>query len=130
MCASGPTWRDSLNKRIILDNGAYQIKFSTVNEAKPQTIFNAVGKDRKTRAVYFGNKLLEELENGHPNIQLTYPIIRGLLHDSDIETVIWKQIFSRFKKLEERVSCLCLTLPVIMPEIVQNRFAEVAFEDF
>lgn len=67
MCASGPTWRDSINKRIILDNGAYMIKFSSANEAKPQTIFNAVGKDRKTRNVFIGNKLLEELENGHTN---------------------------------------------------------------
>ncbi len=36
MCASGPTWRDSLNKRILLDNGAYMIKFSSANEPKPQ----------------------------------------------------------------------------------------------
>jgi hypothetical protein len=40
--------------------------------------------------MYVGNKLWEELENGHGNIQVTYPIIRGLLQDSDIETVIWK----------------------------------------
>jgi actin-related protein len=77
-----------------------------------------VGKDRKTRNMYVGNKLWEELENGHSNIQITYPIIRGLLQDSDIETVIWKQVFSRFKKLEERASCLAMTLPPILPEIV------------
>ena len=29
------TWRDQLNKRIIMDNGAYMIKFSSANEAKP-----------------------------------------------------------------------------------------------
>ena len=106
------------------------IKFSSASEQKPQTIYNAVGKDRKTRNMYVGNKLWEELENGHSNIQVTYPIIRGLLQDSDIETVIWKKIFSRFKKLEERASCLALTLPPIIPELVQNRFAEVTFEDF
>lgn len=94
------------------------IKFSSVNEVKPQTIYNAVGKDKKTRTVYIGNKLFDELENGHSNIQLTYPVIRGLLQDSDIETVIWKQIFSRFKKLEERASCLALTLPPVLPDIV------------
>ena len=127
---TGPTWRDSLNKRILLDNGAYTIKFSSANEAKPQTIYNAVGKDKKTRTVYIGNKLLDEMENGHTNIQITYPLIRGLLQDSDIETVIWKQIFSRFKKLEERASCLALSLPPVLPEIVENRFLEVAFEDF
>jgi len=89
-----------------------------------------VGKDRKTRNVYVGNKLFEELDNGHTNMQITYPIIRGLLQDSDIETVIWKQIFSRFKKLEERVCSLALSLPPILPDIVQNRLAEVVYEDF
>ncbi|CDW72015.1 UNKNOWN [Stylonychia lemnae] len=130
MCASGPTWRDSLSKRIILDNGAYEIKYSAASELKPQKIYNAVGKDKKTRAVYAGNKLFEELENGHSNMQITYPIIRGLLHDSDLETVIWKQIFSKFKKMEERASCLALTLPPVLPDIVQNRLAEIVFEDF
>ena len=55
------------------------IKFSSAAENKPLTIFNAVGKDRKTRNMYKGNKLMEELENGHSNIQITYPLIRGLL---------------------------------------------------
>ena len=114
----GQTWRDNLSKRIVVDNGAYMIKFSSAAENKVQTIYNAVGKDRKTRNLYVGNKLMEELENGHSNIQITYPLIRGLMQDSDIETVIWKQIFSRFKKLEEKASCLALTLPPIVPEIV------------
>lgn len=68
MCASGPTWRDSLNKRIILDNGAHMLKFSSVSELKPSLLYNAVGKDKKTRSVFIGNKLLEELENGHTNM--------------------------------------------------------------
>lgn len=28
------------------------------------------------------------------------------------------------------MSCLCLTLPPIVPDIVQNRLAEIVFEDF
>ena len=79
MCASTQTWRDNLNKRIILDNGDYMIKYSTANETKPLMMYNAVGKDKKTRNVYVGNKLFEELDNGHGNIQVTYPVIRGLL---------------------------------------------------
>jgi actin-related protein len=127
MCASGGamtagasnTWRDNLQKRILLDHGAYMIKYSSAAEAKPQTMYNAVGKDRKNRNVYVGNKAWEELEAGNSNMQVTYPMVRGLLHDSDLETVIWKQIFSRFKKLEERASCLALTIPPVVPDIVQ-----------
>lgn len=64
----GQSWRDNLSKRIVIDNGAYMIKFSSAAENKVQTIYNAVGKDRKTRNMYVGNKLMEELENGHSNI--------------------------------------------------------------
>ena len=28
------------------------------------------------------------------------------------------------------MSCLCLTLPPIVPDIVQNRLTEIVFEDF
>ena len=91
--SAGSSWRESLNKRMLLDNGAYMIKCSLAHESKPHTCFNAVGKDKKTRAIHVGNKLWDELESGHSHIQVTHPIIRGLLHDSDIETVIWKQIF-------------------------------------
>ena len=99
------------------------LKFSSVSELKPSLLYNAVGKDKKTRSVFIGNKLLEELENGHTNMQMTHPIIRGLLHDSDIETVLWKQVFSKFKKLEERACCLAITLPPVMPDIGKIRQA-------
>jgi hypothetical protein len=32
--------------------------------------------------------------------------------------------------MEERVSCLCLTVPPILPDLVQNRISEIVFEDF
>ena len=32
---AGQTWRDNVSKRIILDNGAYMIKFSSAAESKP-----------------------------------------------------------------------------------------------
>jgi actin-related protein len=43
------SWKDSLNKRILLDNGAYHIKSSLATETKPNMCFNAVGKDKKSR---------------------------------------------------------------------------------
>ena len=64
MSANGPSWRESLNKRILLDNGAYTIKCSLAHETKPTQFFNAVGRDKKNRGVLIGNKLFEELENG------------------------------------------------------------------
>lgn len=65
MSANGPTWRESLNKRVLLDNGAYMIKASLAHDIKPHSFYNAVGKDKKTRGVLIGNKLYDELDNGN-----------------------------------------------------------------
>ena len=32
---SGQTWRDNLSKRIVIDNGAFMIKYSSASETKP-----------------------------------------------------------------------------------------------
>jgi actin-related protein len=47
-------------------------------------------------------------------------------------SAIWKQEFTKIggKKLDESESCLCLTVPPIIPDIMQSRIAEVVFEDF
>jgi hypothetical protein len=68
MSANTATWRESLNKRLLMDNGAFNIKCSLAHETKPHTCFNAVGKDKKTRALYTGNKLYEELDKGLSHI--------------------------------------------------------------
>ena len=35
VASSGQTWRDNLSKRIVIDNGAYMIKYSSASETKP-----------------------------------------------------------------------------------------------
>jgi hypothetical protein len=48
------------------------------------------------------------------------PIVRGLLHDTDSLGVIWKSEFAKVggRKFDEKESCLCLTVPTLMPDIV------------
>ena len=60
----GTTWHDSNSKRVIMDNGAYEIKCSLATDSKPHEIYNAVGKSKKTGKVYMANKLRDELEKG------------------------------------------------------------------
>jgi len=129
---SAQTWRESNHRRIIMDNGAQTIKCSLASDSKPHVCLNAVGRNKRTGKTFIGNKLRDEQDKGGEHqIAVTYPIIRGLLHDSDLESVIWKQEFARFgKKFDERVSCLVLTVPPVIPDVVQERLAEVVFEDF
>ena len=76
-----------------LHNGC-NIKYGTAGtKGDPKTMFNAIGKDRSTRSVFIGNEVLHKLNKGQVNLNLTFPLIRGLLHESDIESVIWKQIW-------------------------------------
>lgn len=104
----GGSWRDNPQKRILFDNGAYTIKFGTAaTKGDPKTMFNCIGKDKATRSIAIGNEVLEKLNKGQINLNLSFPLIRGLLHESDIESVIWKQIFAQIggkKKFDESSS--------------------------
>lgn len=63
---------------------------------------------------------------------MTHPIIRGLLHDSDLQQILWKQEFSKSfgKRFEEKQSCLMMTVQPNLPDIVQERLCQMVFEDF
>lgn len=103
----GGSWRDNPHKRILFDNGAYNIKFGTAaTKGDPKTMFNCIGKNEATRSVIIGNEVLEKLNKGQVNLNLTFPFVRGLLCDIEIESIIWKQIFNTFgkKKIEEKSS--------------------------
>lgn len=75
-----------------------------------------------------GNKILEEYEKGN-SVILNQPMARGLLHDSDLQEVILLDTFSKIKKFDASISSLSLTLPPVVPEMVQQRLAEMFFED-
>ena len=99
----GSSWTDNPSKRVILDSGAYEIKCSLASDTKPHLVHNAVGKSRKTGKVYVANKLKDELDKGAQNIQVTHPMIRGLLQDSDLQSIIWRQEFAKLgKKFDEK----------------------------
>ena len=59
-------------------------------------------------------------------------MIRGLLHDSDLQHILWKQEFTKSfgKRFDERSSCLVQTVQPNLPDIVQERLCQLVFEDF
>jgi actin-related protein len=89
------SWRDSPHRRLLFDNGASSIKYSLATADVPNVVLNAVGQNKRTNKVYIGNKLKDELDHGTAHIQVTNPLIRGLLHDSDLESQIWRQCISK-----------------------------------
>ena len=114
-------WHTQTNRRVLLDNGAGSIKCSLASDSKPHIVLNAVGRNKKTQKLYVGNKLRDELDRGAGhNISITNPLIRGLWHDSDMLSAIWKTEFNKIggKKFDESESCFCLTVPPIIPDVM------------
>jgi hypothetical protein len=44
----GAEWQTHTNRRIILDNGAANVKCSLASDSKPHIALNAVGRHKKT----------------------------------------------------------------------------------
>ena len=63
--STSQAWRDNSQKRVLLDCGAYELKYSLGHsESKPIIAFNAAGRNKKTGKVYLTNKVREELDKG------------------------------------------------------------------
>jgi actin-related protein len=71
---------------------------------------------------------LDEYDKGN-QVTLQYPLARGLLHDSDAQSTIWTDYFSKLKKFDASISSLSLTMAPVIPDIVQKRLSELVFED-
>eukprot|EP00826_Nyctotherus_ovalis_P037185 TRINITY_DN3377_c0_g4_i4.p1 TRINITY_DN3377_c0_g4~~TRINITY_DN3377_c0_g4_i4.p1 ORF type:complete len:278 (-),score=116.02 TRINITY_DN3377_c0_g4_i4:338-1171(-) len=56
-------------------------------------------------------------------------MIRGLLHDSDLQEMLWKQAFASLGGVSPSDSCLCLAFSPFAPNEIKERVAEMAFED-
>ena len=95
------SWEDSKHKRIVIDNGGYQIKMSTAAEKHPILVLNAVGqlKSKIKQKQLIGNKIYDEMEKGGI-VLLEHPIVRGLLHDSDMQITLWREGFAKLKKFD------------------------------
>jgi len=56
-------------------------------------------------------------------------MIRGLLHDSDLQEMLWKQAFVLLGGLSPHDSCLCISFSPYVPYEIKERYAQMAFED-
>lgn len=144
----------SQNHRFLLDNGAYMIKASLggpLEGADSVSFFNAVLKDKhgpKSSNIVIGNQALADILEGRFNPryqQIVHPQIRGILQDSNLQSLIWsdavqdllnktqagKSITNQDQLLDHlQQSCLAFTVQPCLPAFVQERYAEMVFEDF
>lgn len=134
-------WRTNLNKIILLDNGAFEIKHSRANYATQNKkfqnckFFEKTGGNEKD-AAYFINDIhtdisLENLSNIGKNF--SRPMSRGLLHDCDLQCEIWEKILKENYKISEdsaKDNLLVFTHTPLAPDDVMEGFLQIIFEYF
>ncbi len=124
------SWEDSKQRRICIDCGAQTLRIGLATDKQnPQCVLNAVGNTKRGgQKQLVGNKILDEYEKGN-QVVLGQPMARGLLHDSDLQEIIWQDQFQKIKKFDASISSLSLTVAPVVPDIVQQRLGELVFED-
>ena len=63
------------------------------------------------------NEIFDEFEKGN-SLVLQNALARGLLHDSDLQLVIWRETLNKIKKFDASKSCLILAMQPLLPDII------------
>lgn len=82
-----------------MDCGAYQMKISTAQDKAPMLIYNATGQLKSKRRSVAGNKIIDEFDKGN-SVFVEHTMARGLFHNTDAMTGLWREAFSKIKKFD------------------------------
>jgi len=134
-------WKTNINKIILLDNGAYEIKhsranYSTQNKKFQNCKFFEKTGGNQTDAAFFINDIhtditLDSLSSIGKNF--SRPLSRGLLHDCDLQCEIWEKILKENYKITEdsaKENMLVFTHTPLAPDDVLEGFFQIIFEYF
>ena len=122
-------WHTLPSRVVLLDNGAYQLKSSLQTDSSPNIHLNAVIRDKHSRSVHISNRALEDGLNNSRQSKIVHPQVRGLLQDSDIQSVIWRECFGKAIKKDGSLSdqklieyaqesCLLMTAQPMLPDFI------------
>jgi len=138
---SNQNWKSNLNKIILFDNGAYEIKHSRANLSTQNKKFQNCKFFEKTGgtqtdSTFFINDInkdlsLESLSNIGKNFMR--PLTRGLLHDVDLQCEIWEKILTDNYKIEAdsaRDNMFIFTHTPLAPDEVLESYLQIIFEYF
>ena len=129
-------WQNNLDKIILIDNGAYDIKFSTASQkSQIKRLQNAKFIERNFN--YENKFYIDDIDNyglnNSVNIKNNFirPMKRGLLYNVDVEIDIWEEAFKKISTNEKfKDNMLIFTHTPFCPEKVLECYLEVIFEYF
>jgi actin-related protein 6 len=138
------TWHSNPNKIILFDNGAYEIKHSTVNSISFNKFQNAKFFEKTSSSSLTSSApfFIKDIKKNFPlenisNLSRNYlrPLSRGLLNDIDLQLDIWEKIFNIYYSMEHgdetfKENCLIFTHTPFAPDEIIEGFFEIIFEYF
>jgi actin-related protein 6 len=115
---------------IILDNGAYNIKYGTEISNEPNTMYNCSAKLPKQMNIFIGDQI-EDIKTDGSSVTYSRPFERGYLNNLTCEVEIWNRLFSKHVMNITPSDCnLILTEAPFTPNSLQNDMNELIYEDF
>jgi actin-related protein 6 len=130
-------WTTNLDKIVLFDNGAYEIKHSTANPkraCKRSQNCKFFEKMYNTDTSYFIDDIKEDLplENlSNLNKNYSRPLSRGLLADIDLECEVWGNILNKhYKDITPEDSLFMFTHTPCAPDEVIEGYFQILFEYF
>jgi actin-related protein 6 len=129
-------WQHNLDQVFLIDNGAYDIKFSTAHQkSQLRRMQNAKFIERNFN--YENKYFIEEIDvyglNNLTNIKNNFvrPLKRGLLYNIDTEIEIWEEAFKKLSNNDKfKDNMLIFTHTPFCPDKVIETYLEVIFEYF
>ena len=129
-------WQNNLEQIFLIDNGAYEIKFSTAHpKSQIRRMQNAKFIERNFN--YENKFFIEEIDsygiNNISNIKnnFTRPLKRGLLYNIDTQIEIWEDALKKLSNNDKyKDNMLIFTHTPFCPDKVIETYLEVIFEYF
>ena len=68
--------------------------------------FNGIVRDKAKNTLHYCNKALDLMHEGFETrtMSVVHPQVRGLLQDSDLQSMIWKNVFSQVLDPKDKIS--------------------------
>ena len=113
---------------LVLDNGAFSIKFGNAMEEKPDLIPNAVFKSKSERRKVFVGKEVDDC-TVLSGLYYMLPFQKGYLVNWDVQRQIWDHVFTK-SNVDYGSNVLWLTEPVFNFTSIRESELEVFLEEY
>lgn len=118
---SGDSYKTSLNKRLILDNGSYNLRFGTAaSPPAPRITRNLQATNKRSGESFYCEDAEQILAES--SFKYSKPHVRGVLTNFDTQMHIWNHLIKdTLKDRSGKGYSISLNTPLIAPQRSQQK---------